>query len=571
MRAFLRMSGPGLRLRQGLAQVLLAILLASCVTFAVPAAGQTADARDEPYGEGLEPFATAGPLMAVISINRQKIDVWDANGIVASAPVSTGRNGHETPEGVFSIIERKVEHNSNLYDDAEMPFMQRLTWSGVALHQGNVPGYRASHGCIRLPDEFAERLFRTTRIATRVIIAPHDAPPQRIRHAALFQPAMIAPSVPPSPATPVVEPVALSPLLMPDDGAEIAAAQASSPDQSAQATLSPAAYRAYLAERRARVTEQLAQATRDANAARETVRPLLLEQGRAEKGLRQALALERRFEGRLEALVQAREQGGSTAAMRRLDSSIAEAREALAKARQRRSDAQVLAAQKVAAASTVKQAVKALDDNRNAVLNESRRLWRRSQPVTVLISRATGKIHVRRAFHDVVTLPLTIRDPERPLGTHVFTALAAENDGDELAWMGLTLVAADGKPPIAARSDEDKSRRRRSRKPEPAAVTDPLQSARAALDRIVVQTEALSKILPSLQVGSTLILSDLGPSIETGPGTDIVVQTKGEDAAAASIARFLAKKRENVAQDDDDRRDRRRSAEYRRSGDWQRW
>src|SRR5207244_12835456 len=103
------------------------------------------------------------------------------------APLSSGPKGHETPAGIFSVIEKDEDHHSNLYDDAWMPHMHRITWSGVALHGGPLPGYPASHGCIRLPYDFARRLFGITRMGMRVIVAPSDAAPVDILHPALTQ------------------------------------------------------------------------------------------------------------------------------------------------------------------------------------------------------------------------------------------------------------------------------------------------------------------------------------------------------------------------------------------------
>ena len=91
-------------------------------------------------------------------------ELWD------TSPVSTGKRGHETPAGTFRILQKKVHHRSNLYDNAPMPYMQRLTWGGVALHAGRVPGYPASHGCIRLPRSFAKKLYKITDFATEVTV-----------------------------------------------------------------------------------------------------------------------------------------------------------------------------------------------------------------------------------------------------------------------------------------------------------------------------------------------------------------------------------------------------------------
>ena len=122
------------------------------------------------------PEKISGPLHIVISIKAQRLTLY-ANGVpVAQSPVSTGVPGHPTPQGVFSIIQKNRFHRSNIYSDAPMPFMQRITWSGVAMHEGRLPGYAASHGCIRLPAAFAQRLWGITRIGARVIIAQDDVP-----------------------------------------------------------------------------------------------------------------------------------------------------------------------------------------------------------------------------------------------------------------------------------------------------------------------------------------------------------------------------------------------------------
>jgi len=101
--------------------------------------------------------------------------------------VSSGQRGRETPAGIFSVIQKDADHHSNLYDDAFMPHMQRLTWSGIALHGGPLPGYAASHGCVRMPFDFAERLFDITQMGLRVIVAPTDVAPVEIAHPMLFQ------------------------------------------------------------------------------------------------------------------------------------------------------------------------------------------------------------------------------------------------------------------------------------------------------------------------------------------------------------------------------------------------
>ncbi len=131
-------------------------------------------------------------LSIVVSIPDQRAYVYRGRDLVAISTVSTGRDGHETPTGTFPVLQKAVDHKSSLYDDAAMPFMQRLTWDGVAIHAGANPGFPASHGCVRVPIGFAKKLFGATRIGTRVAVidesvdgAPVDlAPPAPIETAA---------------------------------------------------------------------------------------------------------------------------------------------------------------------------------------------------------------------------------------------------------------------------------------------------------------------------------------------------------------------------------------------------
>ena len=126
--------------------------------------------------------------MAIVSIKTQQVTFYDAEGWILRAPVSTGTTGRETPAGIFAVIEKDKDHHSSLYDDAWMPNMQRITWNGVALHGGPPPGHAASHGCVRMPYDFAEKLFNKTRIGMRVIISPDDVAPVEFSHPALFVP-----------------------------------------------------------------------------------------------------------------------------------------------------------------------------------------------------------------------------------------------------------------------------------------------------------------------------------------------------------------------------------------------
>ena len=131
-----------------------------------------------------------GPFFGVVSIGDQRVSIYNSEGLVTRSVVSTGMAGHPTPKGVFTIIGRERYHHSNIYSGAPMPFMQRLTWSGVAMHLGVVPGYPASHGCIRLPGRFATELWGMTSIGERVVVSPRDVVPQEFAHALLPVPKM---------------------------------------------------------------------------------------------------------------------------------------------------------------------------------------------------------------------------------------------------------------------------------------------------------------------------------------------------------------------------------------------
>ena len=155
---------------------------------ALPADATAKQARPAPPVEATAPREAGEPIMAIVSIKSQQVTFYDADGWILRAPVSTGTTGRETPAGVFAVIEKDKDHHSTMYDDAWMPNMQRITWNGIALHGGPLPGYAASHGCVRMPFGFAEKLFDKTRIGMRVIISPNDAEPVEFSHPALFMP-----------------------------------------------------------------------------------------------------------------------------------------------------------------------------------------------------------------------------------------------------------------------------------------------------------------------------------------------------------------------------------------------
>jgi hypothetical protein len=153
-------------------------------------------------------FAETTTLQIIVSKDQQSMTVYDGETVIKTTKVSTGKAGHTTPSGIFSILEKRKYHESNIYSNAPMPFMQRLTWSGIALHEGVVPNYPASHGCIRIPSGTAKAIFDMTERGVHVVISDAPVKPVRIEHANLFAP------LKPLPTSPLLSDVDLRPTAM---------------------------------------------------------------------------------------------------------------------------------------------------------------------------------------------------------------------------------------------------------------------------------------------------------------------------------------------------------------------
>ena len=135
-------------------------------------------------------IAKAGPVLVYVDLGRQRATIY-RNGVrIGVSTISSGKDGYSTPTGVFTILEKDKDHRSRTYDDAPMPYQQRLTWKGVALHAGNLPGYPASHGCVRLPMEFAKKLFEITPMGGTVVIAGGHEDPVKRPAAGVLAPAL---------------------------------------------------------------------------------------------------------------------------------------------------------------------------------------------------------------------------------------------------------------------------------------------------------------------------------------------------------------------------------------------
>src|SRR5690242_3356147 len=376
------------------------------VTFAAMAAltspAMTSGALARPAAAPAEttaPREAGEPIMAIVSIKSQKVTFYDADGWILRAPVSTGTTGRETPAGVFAVVEKDKDHHSTMYDDAWMPNMQRITWNGIALHGGPLPGYAASHGCVRMPYDFAENLFDETRIGMRVIISPQDAEPVDFSHPALFMPKPEA----------------------------IAAAPAR-----AQALAREAADAAATADEAKRAATT---AVREAASVASTLRKLEEVKKRADNELVYAEKV----------LAAARTDQAKAKAEELKQKTATKAADAATQLDAARADAK----SKPEVAAAAKEAAKAAEPKKIATAKAALEARLALEPVSVYISRATQKIYVRRnthkpapdgggeVFDTSIEAPVTIRNPDQPIGTHIFTAMAKSDAG--LRWSAVTI------------------------------------------------------------------------------------------------------------------------------------
>ena len=400
--------------------------------------------------EETAPREAGEPIMAIVSIKTQQVTFYDAEGWILRAPVSTGVKERETPAGVFAVIEKDKDHHSTMYDDAWMPNMQRITWNGLALHGGPLPGYAASHGCIRMPFGFAEKLFNKTRIGMRVIISPNDAAPVDFSHPALFSP----------------------------NAEAIAAAQ----------------------PRAETLVREAAEAARAAVETKKAAATTTRETASLISSLRKLELLRRSADAELgsadKALAAAKTDQAKVRAEERKQKAVAKATEAVTKLDTAKADAK----SKLDAAAAAKDAAKAAETRKANSAKAAIEAKLAVEPVSIYISRATRRLYVRRnthkpapdgggeVFDTSIEVAVTIRNPEKPIGTHVFTAMARKDAG--LRWTAVTVDDAD--------------------------------DAKDALDRITIPQDLLDRIGPTAVPRSSIVVSDEPLSAETNYRTEFV-------------------------------------------------
>jgi lipoprotein-anchoring transpeptidase ErfK/SrfK len=499
------------------------------------------------------------PLIINVSIARQRVTVYDANGLFAEAPVSTGMRGHPTPMGVFSVIQKDRYHHSNIYSGAPMPFMQRITWGGVALHAGVLPGYPASHGCIRMPESFAVKMWGWTKLGARVIVTPGELSPLAFSHPLL--PAMKVvpqPLVAEQPETndplgakadkgaAAIKPIEASLELRSTVGHSDAAglgdrthtSEAGGDVRANTALDAPATPKADEAkpEGANAASPALEMSTntvgKDAKSADATPSETTADgkpAGVADARPAEAATTETKPGG-----IAAKPAGKTAKPGEAANIEPAEIKPDTPKADTLKADAPKSADRqtepvKAADAATPPAPADAKKDQTRLtdIKPAAKPQKRREGQVAVFISRKDSKLYVRHNFAPWFEMPVTISPSDRPLGTHVFTADVDKTDSNVLHWTVVTV-------PMSARAamrqgDMPRASRRRGKNapaPVEAKAVPMPDSPAEALDRISVPAEVMARISEALATGGSIIVSDQGINQgETGEYTDFIIRT----------------------------------------------
>ena len=476
------------------------------------------------------------PLYAVISIANQRISIYNDHGLVDRSAISTGMLGHPTPKGVFTIIGRELYHRSNIYSAAPMPFMQRITWSGIAMHLGVVPGHPASHGCIRLPAGFAAKLWGLTKIGERVVISPQEVTPIEFTHPLLPAPKMRVEaeayqSAPDAPQAPLA--AAQPPLINPHQYAEQLWAKAVAETAAAVKTVKET----YAAVRVGQ--QEAARVAAELKAAEAAYSSAQAKAETAAKAYQAAVAAAsaKEQEPILVAELKATDGNvfGRAEAGRLVDEQAAAATDAAAVATVNVEAALADAAAKLEAAKTASatkaadlaDAVRRLNDATaasDAAANAEKEALRRRRPLSVLVSKKDQRIYVRQGLAPVFDAPASVRDPETPLGSHLYIATAVEDDGTSLKWSVVSI-------PTRFAEERGERKRKTALVEEQVGALPKLHgspsSAADALERIEIAQDVRDRIAERLWTGGSLIISDEPLSGETGAiGTDLTVKVR---------------------------------------------
>lgn len=543
------------------------------------------------------------PKTIVVSLSQQKLVVYEGTKAIASSRISSGKRGHRTPKGVFTILQKRRRHFSNLYAGAPMPYMQRVTWSGIAFHAGQIPGYPASHGCIRLPYGFAKKLFSMTSMADRVVVTDGRVAPRIIKHDNLIKP------LPPG------DPSQTTAHLQADksDAASGGTAQwlmGVSPANAANvygdlhAIHRGPMTRASVAATRQHHLDRLTKMSADAKAwATEaadklktanlelrdlikTPRKLQADIGETKLNLRKRIAEKRSIEREMrDFILSARSQleaPATGAPILPLRTAKLETGSVLTPAAPRlvRSDASDAPVETAALTSPSPEdferqeaeieqrllakmaeidalkadiakleqtlaghsdAVEAAKTRRNILKERYTTAYRHylrikqdqqkaaaaqkryNKPITVLISRKHQKLYVRQDQADVLEAPITIADSDKPIGTHVFTAMTYAEGETDLRWKAITPARGKIRSAKRPRGMSKREWRLEQRAAAKRAATKG-QTAEKALSRITIPADLRTRLAELIKPGSAILIHDKGKSLETGKYTDLIVQ-----------------------------------------------
>jgi lipoprotein-anchoring transpeptidase ErfK/SrfK len=474
-----------------------------------------------------------GPLIIAISIQKQNLKIYDAKGFFAETPISTGMAGHPTPMGVFSVIQKHKLHHSNIYSGAPMPYMQRITWSGVAMHAGVLPGYPASHGCIRMPMAFAVKMWGWTRMGARVVVTPGEMTPADFSH-----PLLMAQKVVPQPAA-ANEPTSDAPSAAKTDKASDANGAVKPAISAASLELRPTV--GHDGGVKPGMSEPPAPApltqTADARAALPATNAPVTMTDATSSGSNPSPRNEAAARGETASSddkpVETKSSEAAATAIKPAVTGVTTQTSGDAGTGVPKPEASGSNEKNVKAVTDIRPATPdlnkdqaRLDADKAAVSKSDPAIVappKRSGQIAAFVSRKDSKLYVRQNFSPLFEVPVTIAPSDRPLGTHVFTAQVDKNDANVLHWSVVSLPA----PARYAESRDEDERASRRRRIAGAAQDKAMpvpNSPAEALDRLTIPADAMARISEALSTGGSIIVSDQGISSgETGAGTDFIV------------------------------------------------
>ncbi len=459
--------------------------------------------------------------VAVVSIRDQRVSLYDAKGGAVRARISSGQTGYETPVGVFSVLQKEVEHYSNLYDDASMPFMQRITWSGVALHAGVLPGHPASHGCVRLPHEFAQRIFSQTKLGMRVVISRDDIAPVEIAHPLLLKPA-------PAREVVVATPAAYEPPETDDERVTIF-----EPDVR-QWPARQVLLETLKAEAAVKAQEAKAAVTRW-EAAKAVLKKHKTEVALVEKRER-AAEIKRKAEARVANAEKALAEAKTPRAQKRAENEKKDAAASLAAAETKLTEATKGAEEAETVVGRLNAEIAAAEAAKTAAVAAAAEAKGKTLPVSIFVSLKSQKLYVRQGHEPVFDGEVAVADPGRPIGTHVFTALDFANDGNDVRWNVVTISRRSSGESFGYDDEEEDDRSwKRKKGAEKASYAPPVTdaaAAAAALERVSIPADVRARVSEYVWPGSSVIISDEELSKETGKATDFIVVASDEPQGA---------------------------------------